>query len=139
MARGGGRFGDFAADAPTVSSSSVSETSGSELGNLDKLTFKCFSDASIKRTARVAQQCAVSCVLNQSVAGYTELTIGSRQKGKERQDLELAELFSGRPTGPAGDEIISKLVEGDCGKHLRICPWTSRHSPRLTFCGQYQG
>jgi hypothetical protein len=39
--------------------------------------------------------------------------------------LELAELFSGRPTGPAGDEIISKLVEGNCGEHLRICPWTS--------------
>lgn len=58
-------------------------------------------------------------------SGYAELTIGSRQKGKERQDLELAELFSGRPTGPAGDEIISKLVEGNCGEHLRICPWTS--------------
>ena len=57
--------------------------------------------------------------------GYTELTVGSRQKGKDRQDLELAELFSGRPTGPAGDEIISKLVEGNCGEHLRICPWTS--------------
>jgi ATP-dependent exoDNAse (exonuclease V) alpha subunit len=58
-------------------------------------------------------------------ADYAELTIGSRQKGKERQDLELAELFSGRPAGPAGDEIISKLVEGNCGEHLRICPWTS--------------
>jgi ATP-dependent exoDNAse (exonuclease V) alpha subunit len=58
-------------------------------------------------------------------SGYTELTIGSRQKGSDRQDLELAELFSGRPTGPAGDEIISKLVEGNAGAHLRICPWTS--------------
>jgi ATP-dependent exoDNAse (exonuclease V) alpha subunit len=58
-------------------------------------------------------------------AGYAELTIGSRQKGLQRQDLELAELFSGRPTGPAGDEIISRLAEGNCGEHLRICPWTS--------------
>ena len=58
-------------------------------------------------------------------AGYAELTIGSRQKGAQRQDLELAELFSGRPTGPGGDEIISKLAEGNCGPHLRICPWTS--------------
>jgi ATP-dependent exoDNAse (exonuclease V) alpha subunit len=58
-------------------------------------------------------------------AGYAELTIGSRQKGAQRQDLELAELFSGRPTGPAGDEIISKLGGGDCGDHLRVCPWTS--------------
>jgi len=58
-------------------------------------------------------------------AGYAELTIGSRQKGAQRQDLELAELFSGRPTGPGGDEIISRLAEGNCGEHLRICPWTS--------------
>ena len=58
-------------------------------------------------------------------AGYAELTIGSRQKGAHRQDLELAELFSGRPTGPGGDEIISQLAEGNCGQHLRICPWTS--------------
>lgn len=57
--------------------------------------------------------------------GYAELTIGSRQKGDHRQDLELAELFSGRPTGPGGDEIITKLGGGDCGQHLRICSWSS--------------
>ncbi|MBX5454449.1 MAG: ATP-dependent RecD-like DNA helicase [Acidobacteriia bacterium] len=57
-------------------------------------------------------------------AGYAELTIGSRQKGAQRQDLELAELFSGRTTGPGGDEIISNPAEGNCGPHLRICPWT---------------
>jgi len=57
--------------------------------------------------------------------GYAELTIGSRQKGEQRQDLELAELFSGRSSGPASDEIISKLGDGDCGAHLRICSWTS--------------
>lgn len=57
--------------------------------------------------------------------GYAELTIGSRQKGDLRQDLELAELFSGRSAGPGGDEIISRLGGGDCGPHLRICPWSS--------------
>jgi ATP-dependent exoDNAse (exonuclease V) alpha subunit len=56
---------------------------------------------------------------------YAELTIGSRQKGLQRQDLELAELFSGRPTGPAADEIISKLTDGYIGEHLRICAWSS--------------
>ncbi len=30
-----------------------------------------------------------------------------------------------RPAGPGGDEIISQLGEGNCGTHLRICPWTS--------------
>jgi ATP-dependent exoDNAse (exonuclease V) alpha subunit len=57
--------------------------------------------------------------------GYAELTIGSRQKGLQRHDLEFAELFSGRPIGPAGDEIISKLQGGNCGDHLRICTWSS--------------
>ncbi|MDQ7251284.1 AAA family ATPase [Dongia sedimenti] len=57
--------------------------------------------------------------------GYAELTTGSRQKGEQRQDLELAELFSGRSTGPAGDEIISKLTDEDCGQHLRICAWST--------------
>ena len=57
--------------------------------------------------------------------GYAELTIGSRQKGSHRHDLEFAEFFSGRPTGPGGDEIISRLVSGDCGEHLRICNWSS--------------
>ena len=57
--------------------------------------------------------------------GYAELTIGSRQKGLTRQGLEFAELFSGRPSGPGSDEIVSKLADGDCGPHLRICPWSS--------------
>lgn len=58
-------------------------------------------------------------------SGYAELTIGSRQKGSQRHDLELAELFSGRSVGPGGDEIISKLSEGNWGDHLRICEWKS--------------
>lgn len=57
--------------------------------------------------------------------GYAELTIGSRQKGKERHDLEFAELFSGRPAGPAQDEIIASLKDGEVGPHLRICSWSS--------------
>jgi hypothetical protein len=57
--------------------------------------------------------------------GYAELTIGSRQKGNQRQDLEFAELFSGRGAGPASDEIIGKLQEGNCGPHLRVCTWST--------------
>ncbi|UWR45360.1 AAA family ATPase [Phaeobacter inhibens] len=57
--------------------------------------------------------------------GYAELTIGSRQKGKERRDLEFAELFSGRPAGPAQDEIIAGVTDGEIGPHLRICSWSS--------------
>ena len=57
--------------------------------------------------------------------GYAELTIGSRQKGPHRQDLEYAEQFSGRPAGAAGDAIIGMLDQEDCGPHLRICSWSS--------------
>ena len=57
--------------------------------------------------------------------GYAELTIGSRHKGLQRQDLEFAELFSGRQAGPGSDEIIAKLTEGNCGPHLRVCSWSS--------------
>ena len=62
---------------------------------------------------------------SRAAPGYAELTIASRQKGLQRQDLELAELFSGRPAGPGSDEIISKLVDGNCGRHLRLCSWSS--------------
>lgn len=57
--------------------------------------------------------------------GYAELTIGSRQRGSERRDLEFAELFSGRAAGPAQDEIIAGVTEGEVGPHLRICSWTT--------------
>ena len=57
--------------------------------------------------------------------GYAELTIGSRQKGKDRRDLEFAELFSGRPAGPAHDEIIAGVTDGEVGPNLRICSWSS--------------
>ena len=58
-------------------------------------------------------------------ASYAELTIGSRQTGNQRQDLEFAELFSGRAAGPASDEVIGKLKEGNCGPHLRVCTWSA--------------
>ena len=57
--------------------------------------------------------------------GYAELTVGSRQRGADRKDLELADLFSGRASGPASDEIISHLYTGYNGDHLRLCLWSS--------------
>ena len=57
--------------------------------------------------------------------GYAELMIGNRQKGVQRQDLEFAELFSGRAAGPADDAIIGLLAQGDCGPHLRVCFWSA--------------
>ncbi len=57
--------------------------------------------------------------------GYAELTVGSRQRGIERKDLELADLFSGRSSGPASDEIVADLRAGYDSPHLRVCPWTT--------------
>ena len=57
--------------------------------------------------------------------GYAELMIGSRQEGAQRQDLEFAELFSGREAGPASDSVIGMLTQADCGPHLRVCSWSS--------------
>ncbi len=57
--------------------------------------------------------------------GYAELTLGSRQKGAQRLDLEFAELFSGRAASPASDAIIGLLAQGDCGPHLRVCSWST--------------
>ncbi len=54
---------------------------------------------------------------------YAELTVSRRQKGKDvRDDLVLAQWFSGRPLDPGADEIWQRL-----GKHastnLRLVRW----------------
>ena len=67
-------------------------------GNICKLTFKCLSDASVKRAAQLAQQCAVSCVLNQGM-------------------LEQIGRMRGTPCGntdPAADETV------ECGYEFRF-------------------
>jgi hypothetical protein len=39
--------------------------------------------------------------------------------------LASIHLFSGRAAGPASDEIIGRLKEGNCGPHLRVCTWSA--------------
>ena len=41
--------------------------------------------------------------------GYAELTIKRRQGGAKREDLQLAEWFSGEPLEPGADNIINHL------------------------------
>ena len=53
-------------------------------------------------------------------AGYAELTVRRRQIGHDREDLQLAEWFSGRPLGPAEDEIRSRIAMGEHLHHLRF-------------------
>lgn len=55
--------------------------------------------------------------------GYAELTIRRRQVGQTRDDLLLAEWFSGRALDPGADEIWERIVEGNSSDHLRFVQW----------------
>lgn len=57
--------------------------------------------------------------------GYAELTVRRRQVGQLREDLILADWFSGRPVDAGADEIWSKIVEGNVSEHLRFIGWKS--------------
>jgi len=55
--------------------------------------------------------------------GYAELTIRLRQMGEFRDDLELADWFSGRNIGPGGDEIFSRIMKKERLYHLQLTHW----------------
>ncbi|MEQ1871771.1 MAG: AAA family ATPase, partial [Vicinamibacterales bacterium] len=43
-------------------------------------------------------------------AGYAELTIRRRQAGEDREDLQLAEWFSGSPIAPGEDDVFDTVL-----------------------------
>ena len=55
--------------------------------------------------------------------GYAELTIRRRQAGEEREDLQLAEWFSGSPIAPGEDEVFDKVVGSGYSEHVRFQQW----------------
>ena len=57
--------------------------------------------------------------------GYAELTIRRRQAGVEREDLQLAEWFSGSPMAPGEDDVFSTVVSIGQTKHVRFVEWTT--------------
>jgi ATP-dependent exoDNAse (exonuclease V) alpha subunit len=57
--------------------------------------------------------------------GYAELTIRRRQAGEEREDLQLAEWFSGSPIAPGEDDVFDKVVNTGESKHVRFVQWDS--------------
>jgi len=57
--------------------------------------------------------------------GYAELTIRLRQLGEDREDLQLAEWFSGGPIAPGEDEVFDKVVQTGKSKHVRFVQWES--------------
>ncbi|MBP7937700.1 MAG: AAA family ATPase [Phycisphaerae bacterium] len=56
--------------------------------------------------------------------GYAELTITRRQAGEQRDDLLLANWFSGAPLDAGADEIWERLLRGEA-QHIRLARWDS--------------
>lgn len=55
--------------------------------------------------------------------GYAELTIRRRQEGQDRDDLQLAEWFSGNSLEPGDDEIFEKINSSNKLKNLHLIQW----------------
>jgi ATP-dependent exoDNAse (exonuclease V) alpha subunit len=55
--------------------------------------------------------------------GYAELMIRRRQIGDERDDIDLAEWFSGSPLGPGEDAVFEKILCTDDSKRVSFKAW----------------
>jgi ATP-dependent exoDNAse (exonuclease V) alpha subunit len=62
--------------------------------------------------------------------GYAELTIRMRQMGEDREDLQLAEWFSGAPIAPGEDDVFDKVICTGESKHVRFVQWDSAEDLR---------
>ncbi len=69
---------------------------------------------------------SIDGIFPKSSSGYAELTIKRRQAGKNRNDLQLAEWFSGNPLEPGEDEIFEKLTTSSGNlDYLHVIKWDS--------------
>lgn len=57
--------------------------------------------------------------------GYAELTIRRRQAGEDREDLQLAEWFSGSPIAAGEDDVFDKVIRTGQSPHVRFVQWDS--------------
>lgn len=62
--------------------------------------------------------------------GYAELTVRRRQRGEFREDLLLAEWFSGRELDPGADEIWTRISEDSVSEYLRFVQWDTSEKLR---------
>lgn len=63
--------------------------------------------------------------------GYAELTIRRRQAGEDREDLQLAEWFSGSPIAPGEDDVFDKVIRTGQSPHVRFVQWETSDDVRL--------
>ena len=54
---------------------------------------------------------------------YAELIIPRRQSGDDRDDLQLANWFSGSAIAPGEDDVFDKLIDNGKGHHIRFVQW----------------
>ncbi|WP_334545048.1 ATP-dependent RecD-like DNA helicase [Rhizobium leguminosarum] len=66
-------------------------------------------------------------------AGYAELTVQRRQAGEDRDDLRLAQWFSGSPIAPGEDDVFDKVVEAGTSPHVRFVEWKGVEELRRTL------
>jgi len=62
--------------------------------------------------------------------GYAELTIRRRQAGEDREDLQLAEWFSGSPIAPGEDDVFDKVVRTGQSPHVCFVQWETADDVR---------
>jgi len=67
----------------------------------------------------------IDSIFPKVATGYAELTVSRRQDGTDREDLQLAQWFSGRETGPGDDHIFSLQSSGITSPYLRFVTWDS--------------
>jgi len=63
--------------------------------------------------------------------GYAELTVRRRQGSQDREDLQLAEWFSGSPIAPGEDDVFDKVIGTGKSDHVRFVQWDSADDLRL--------
>ena len=65
--------------------------------------------------------------------GYAELTIKRRQGGSKREDMQLAEWFSGETLEPGADSIINQILTKPNSQYLRMESWENEADFDKTF------
>lgn len=65
--------------------------------------------------------------------GYAELTVKRRSIGVNREDLQLAEWFSGNSLGPGDDQIINKILSGKESEYLELISWDNEEDFEKKF------
>lgn len=65
--------------------------------------------------------------------GYAELTIKRRQGGSKREDLQLAEWFSGESLEPGADSIINQILIQPNSQYLRVEHWQNEDDFETLF------